>query len=276
MLPRLLKDVLKGILPPEQLVGVESGIDIVGDIAILRLTEQTKELAPRVGEAVLGALKNVKVVLDQEGPVEGEYRLRKLAHLAGEQRTVTVHRENNCAFKVDVATCYFSPRLSTERLRIAEMVKDGERILNMFAGVGPFSIAIARRRKVEIYGNELNTIAYEYHLENNHLNKVASKIETMNLDAATLPSRLSTKFDRILMPHPSGSLDYLQAARELLKEGGTIHCYSHVSAPNPEEALSLLRSKIDSVLREEHEATLRRVREVGPRLLEMVAEVRIP
>jgi tRNA (guanine37-N1)-methyltransferase len=275
-LPRLLREVLKGVIPPEELAGVESGIDIVGDIAILRLTESMKELAPRIGEALLGALKNLKVVLDQSGPIEGEYRLRKLTHLAGEERTVTVHRENNCAYRVDVATCYFSPRLSTERLRIAEMVKDGERILNMFAGVGPFSIAIAKRKEVEVCSNELNTIAYEYHLENNRLNKVASKIETMNLDAATLPSLLTRKFDRILMPHPSGSLNYLSAAREVLKDGGTIHCYSHVSARSPGEAASLLRSRIDSSVKEEHETTVRRVREVGPRLLEMAAEIRIP
>jgi tRNA (guanine37-N1)-methyltransferase len=274
-LTRLLKELLRGIVTPEQLAGVESGIDVVGDIAILRLTEPIKRLAPRVGEAVLVALKNVKVVLDQEGPIEGEYRLRKLIHIAGERRTTTVHRENNCAFSLDVATCYFSPRLSTERLRVAGVARDGEKILNMFAGVGPFSIVIARRREVDVCSNELNRAAYEYHLQNNRLNKVASRIETLNLDAAELPSRLGRKFDRILMPHPSGSLDYLHAAVELLKEGGTIHCYSHVSATNPEEGASLLRSRIDSTVEEEHKATVRKVREVGPRLLEMVAEIRV-
>ena len=79
-------------------------------------------------------------------------------------------------FMVDVEKCYFSPRLSTERARIADLVEDGEVVLNMFAGVGPYSITIAKRKKAEVYSNELNEAAYRLHLENNRLNKVEERI----------------------------------------------------------------------------------------------------
>ncbi len=274
-MPRFLKDALKGILPHEQGEEVESGMDIVGDIAILRLNESLKSSGQVVGEAVLKALKNVKVVLDQASPVAGEYRLRKLRHLAGEMRTTTIHKENSLRFKVDVETCYFSPRLSTERLRIADAVVDGERILNMFAGVGPFSITIARRRNVEVCSNELNRAAYEIHLENNLLNKVGEKVVTLNFDAATLPSRLSVMFDRILMPHPVAAMNYLGAATELLKSGGWIYYYRHVSAPSLQEGAVALQREVDRLVETEHETRIRKGREVGPRLIEILAEIRV-
>jgi tRNA (guanine37-N1)-methyltransferase len=274
-LPRFLKDALRGTVPEEQIELVESGMDLVGDIAILRLNESMKSLGPAVGERVLSVLKNVRVVLDQESPIEGEYRLRKLRHLAGEKRTMTTHRENNLMFKVDVETCYFSPRLSTERLRVADAVIDGERILNMFAGVGPFSITIARRRNVEICSNELNRAAYELHLENNLLNKVDAKIVTLNADAAQLPSQLAVKFDRILMPHPSGAMNYLSEATQLLRSGGWIYYYRHVSAPSLEEGALVLQREVDKLVEQEHETRIRKGREVGPRLIEILAEIRI-
>jgi tRNA (guanine37-N1)-methyltransferase len=254
---------------------VESGMDIVGDIAILRLNDSLKSLGPAVGEKVLSAFKNVKVVLDQESPIEGEYRLRKLRHLAGEKRTMTIHRENNLSFKVDVETCYFSPRLSTERFRVADAVIDGERILNMFAGVGPFSITIASRRDVEVFSNELNRAAYELHLENNLLNKVDAKIVTLNADAALLPSQLAVKFDRILMPHPSGAMNYLSEATELLRQEGWIYYYRHVSAPNIEEGAVALQREVDKLVEQKHETRIRKGREVGPRLIEILAEIKV-
>jgi tRNA (guanine37-N1)-methyltransferase len=275
--PRFLKNVLRGVLPDEQVGEVETGVDIIGDIAILRLTEPTRGVGHAIGEAVLGALKNVRVVLDQESPIGGEFRLRRLRHLAGEERTMTTHRENGLKFKVDVGTCYFSPRLSTERLRIAEAVRDGERVLNMFAGVGPFSITIARKTKdVEICSNELNTAAYELHLENNALNKVESRIVTLNGDAALLPSQLAVKFDRVLMPHPSGAMDYLGPATELVRPGGRIYYYRHVSAPGPEDGRLALEREVSELVGREHLTSTRRVREVGPRLIEMVAEIQLP
>ena len=141
-----------------------------------------------VAAAILKNVTSIKCVFEQRGGMEGEFRLRKLSHLGGEDRTVTTHRENGCAFKVDLAQCYYSPRLSTERLRIAEAVGGEESVLNMFAGVGPFSIPIAKKRKARVTSCELNEHACRFHVENNGLNKVDGLVDVVNADAMQLPT----------------------------------------------------------------------------------------
>lgn len=257
---------------------VETGIDVIGDIAIVKLGEGREEKkeeddGPAVGRAIMEAMRNVRAVYDQRGGLEGDFRLRRLRHLAGEERTLTLHRENGLRFVVDVESCYFSPRLSTERARIADLVEDGEVVLNMFAGVGPYSITVARRKDVEVYSNELNEAAYRLHLENDRLNKVEERVHATNEDAMTL-AHPDGRFDRVLMPHPSQSDRFLGAARRMVREGGWIHYYRHVSGASVEEASATLEAELRPLLGDGDTFTCRRVREIGPHYLELVADIR--
>ena len=245
---KLLRGALGSVLPAAQLRALETGIDIIGDIAIVKLPEDAKDGGPAVGGAILASMKNVKAVFDQEGGLEGDFRLRRLHHLAGENRTLTVHRENGMRFTVDVEKCYFSPRLSTERVRIADLVEGGEIVLNMFAGVGPYSITIARRRKAEVYSNELNETAHRLHLENNRLNKVEERMHMLNVDAMNLDRTLDLKFDRILMPHPSQSNRFLATALRMVKKRGWVHYYRHLSGADFEEARANLGAELGESL----------------------------
>src|SRR5271170_2390570 len=210
-----------------ELSALESGIDVIGDIAIVKLREGAEGKEEALAKAILEEMRSVKCVYGQEGGIEGDYRLRKLRHLGGEERTTTLHKENGVRLKLDVETCYFSPRLSTERLRIAAQVGRGERVLNMFAGVGPYSVLIAK--KTEVWSCELNDAAFRYHVENNKLNKVEGRVKMVEGDAMLLPQKLEgeRKFERILMPHPSQSNLFLPAAHSLLAPGGVIHYYRH-------------------------------------------------
>jgi tRNA (guanine37-N1)-methyltransferase len=271
---RMLRQALGGELTGPELEALEGGIDVIGDIAIVKLRESLAARAALVGEAVLRNMKNVKCVYGQEGGIEGDYRLRKLRHLAGEERTETMHRENGLRFKLDVATCYFSPRLSTERLRIADAVEDGERVLNMFAGVGPFSITIAKRKEAKVLSCEANKAACDFHLENNRLNKVERKVEVVRGDAMDLPEKVKERFDRVLMPHPSQSNLFLPAALALAKPGGVVHYYRHVTGRTPEEAKENLAAELATFGFEGFAS--RKVREIGPRHLELVADLRAP
>lgn len=274
-MPRLIRAALEraGIEDPER---VSSGVDVVGDIAIVRLTGFGRREKRRIGESLLEEMKNVKVVLEQEGGIEGEYRLRKLSHLAGEKRTLTVHRENGCAFRVDVARTYFSPRLSTERLRVAGAVGRKERVLNMFAGVGPFSILIAKRAGASVTSCEINGYAAELHAENNRLNKVQDLVSVINDDAANLPALVKSKFNRILLPHPSKADRFLPTALEMAKKGGRLVYYRHLLGVDETEAAGVMRRELKGHLPPGSRSTLHRVREVGPRWVEMVADVRLP
>ncbi|MBI2649404.1 MAG: class I SAM-dependent methyltransferase family protein [Thaumarchaeota archaeon] len=268
-LARLLREI-----PHPSGDALESGVDVIGDIAIVRY-DPSRDMRT-IGKKIIELVKNVSAVYGQEGGIEGEFRLRRLRHLAGEQRTVTVHRENGCQFRLDVARCYFSPRLSTERLRIAEMARDGEQILNMFAGVGVYSVTVAKKRDVHVESCELSKTAFEFHLENNSLNKVATRVNAVNDDAANLPSILKEKFDRILMPLPSNSDKFLGAALALAREGAVIHYYRHVSAENLVEAKGVLDDELAPILPHRSETKVRKVREVGKRYLELAADITLP
>jgi tRNA (guanine37-N1)-methyltransferase len=272
-LPRLIRTALeKAGLEP---VSVTTGVDVVGDIAIVRLPGLRSREKKRFAVALLEQMSHVKCAFEQEGGIEGEYRLRKLAHLAGERRTTTLHRENGCAYKVDVAKCYFSPRLSTERLRVASQVKTKERVLNMFAGVGPFSIPIAKTAGARVTSCEINGLAASLHEENDRLNKVKELVDVVEGDAANLPDLVTGKFDRVLMPHPSQADKFLAVALTMAKKKAVIHYYRHVLGRDESEAAGVMGVELDAVLPRKSRYVLRKVREVGPRWVEMVADVRL-
>ncbi len=229
----------------------------------------------KLARALLDEIPNVKCVYQQEGGVGGEYRLRRLRHLAGEKRTLTVHRENGCSFKVDVRRCYFSPRLSTERLRVASAAGAHERVLNMFAGVGPFSVVIAKRSGAKVTSCELNRYACALHKENVEINKVAELVEVVNRDASDLKGTVEGKFDRILMPHPSAADKFLMNALSLARAGGLIHYYRHVPGRTEKEGMENLELELGELLPSRATYKLRKVREVGPRWLELAADIKL-
>ncbi len=217
----------------------------------------------------------MRCVFEQKGGIEGEHRLRSLRHLAGDKRTLTIHRENGCVFKVDVARCYFSPRLSTERLRIARQAKSGEQVLNMFAGVGPFSIPIAKIAGARVASCEINQYACGLHEENDRLNKVEDSVRVIRGDAKELPKKLEMKFDRVVMPHPSQADRFLPTALAMVKKGGTIYYYRHVLGRDEEEASEGFVDEFSRLIPKGTSYSLRKVREVGPRWLEMVADLKL-
>jgi len=244
---RQLRKILEEVLPHEELAHIYNSYDIVGDIAIIRLNENSRKYGKNIAEAIMKVHGNVKTVLGQVAPVHGEFRLRKIEHLAGENKTTTIHRESECLFSVDLEKCYFSPRLFYERLRIAKQVKNGEKVVNMFAGVGCFSIIIAKHSNVEkIYSIDLNPTAVKYMQENIRLNRVYGKVVPMEGDAKEIiQKRLCRTADRVLMPLPEKALNYMPYALLALKTGGGwIHFYDFEHAFKGENAVEKAKIKV--------------------------------
>jgi tRNA (guanine37-N1)-methyltransferase len=233
------------------LLYVYNSYDIVGDIAILRLTEKAMKYSRIIAESLLSIHKNVKTVLSQTGPVFGDFRIRKLEHLAGENKTVTLHRESGCLFRVDVEKCYFSPRLFYERMRIARQVGNGEIVVNMFAGVGCFSIIIAKHSNVEkVYSIDVNPAAFQYMQENVRLNRVYGKVVPLFGDAKEIiEERLCHVADRVLMPLPEKALEYLPYALLALKNVGLIHYYDFEHAKKGENPVEKVKLKVAEKLK---------------------------
>ncbi len=221
--PRSLKEALEGILTGEELKFVPTAFDVIGDIAVLEIPDELKKKEKTIAETLLRIFKNIRVVAKKRGSVEHEYRTRTVKVIGGEKRTQTVHREYGCFYKLDVSRAYFSPRLGTERMRIASKVRKNERVLVMFAGVGPYAILIAKNKKPkEVVAVELNPDAVRFMDENIKLNKV--DVKSVRGDAKKVTPKLG-KFDRIVMPLPLTASDFLDVALPALKKNGTIHFY---------------------------------------------------
>lgn len=200
----------------EDLLGFEPSFEIIGDIAVT-----VEDYDRKVGEAIMAVHSNVKTVLVPVTGVTGEFRVREFRVLCGEGRTTTTYREHGFAFEMDLAKVYFSPRLSTERKRVADQVTDMEFVVDMFAGVGPFAIPLAKRA-MYVVAVDKNPAAVEYLQKNIQLNHVKS-IEAVCMDARDLA--LPQPADRAIMNLPHSAFDFLEKAFELVHTGGIIHYY---------------------------------------------------
>jgi len=242
-----LRALLSEILSSEELAYVYNSYDVVGDIAIARLTEVSEEPCQDIAEAVMRVHKNIKTVLAQTSPVHGTFRIRKLEYVAGENRTVTTHVESGCSFSVDVEQCYFSPRLSYERMRIAKQVRRNEVVVNMFAGVGCFSLLIAKHSNAsKIYSIDVNPVAVQFMQENVRVNRVYGKVIPILGDAREVAERrLCNTANRVLMPLPEKAFEYLPCALSvLIGFGGWIHYYDFEHATKNEDPVEKVKSKV--------------------------------
>lgn len=217
-------------------------IDIIGDIAIIKVPDPLMKKRFEYAEKILELLPSINTIFRQRSPVTGSYRLRDLEFLAGKYKTLTIHKEYGCKFYVDVMRTYFTPRLATERWRIANLTRDGETIVNMFAGIGPYSILIAKHRKeTKIYSIDINYDAVKLHKWNVKLNKVENYVTVYLGDAEeVIMNNLVKMADRVLMPLPEHALGYLSVALSALRDEGWLHIYLHVPYnKNRNEALDL-------------------------------------
>ncbi|MDX1442107.1 MAG: class I SAM-dependent methyltransferase family protein, partial [Nitrosopumilaceae archaeon] len=233
----MLKKALESILSSQESEELISAFDQIGDIIIVRIPDSLLSKKKIIGETLLKEVKIVKSVFYQASPVEGDFRTRNLEILAGENRTETEYKEFGCRFKVDVANAFFSPRLSTERERIANLIQEGEIVVNMFAGVGMFSIMAAKQKKCTVYSIDINPIASKLCEKNIQLNKLSGEVISINGEASeVIDSQLDGKADRTLMLLPEKSDEFLDSAIKATKNGGIIHYYCHIHADKKQDA----------------------------------------
>lgn len=233
-------ELLDGEIPKRLQAYLPHSADIVGDIAIIELPPELQEYRKPIGEAILKAYKNVRTVLSKASAVSGTYRLREFEIVAGERRTVTTYKENGCQFYVDVARVYFSSRLSHERNRIVSLVKEHETIVDLFAGVGPFAVQIARKyENVEVYAVDVNPDAFALMKRNVRLNRVDSRVHPFLGDARqVVDDELTGIADRVIMNLPEKAIDFMDAACKALKpREGIVHFYCFVNATNSLETV---------------------------------------
>ena len=273
----MLKSALRGILDAGECEELVSAFDQIGDIIIVRIPDSLLPRKEIIGRTLLQEVKTARSVFYQSSAVRGDFRTRSLEILAGEDRTETAYRESGCRFTVDVENAFFSPRLSTERGRIAGLVADGETILNMFAGIGMFSIMMAKKKQCRVYSIDINPVASSLCERNIRSNKLLGQVISINGDAQKIVEKeFAGTADRTLMLLPERSDEFLDVAINATKDGGIIHYYSHIHADKKSDAAILSERHLMQESRVNMKIIGSRiVRPVGPRYYQTVVDAKI-
>ncbi|GAB6148267.1 class I SAM-dependent methyltransferase [Stetteria hydrogenophila] len=241
------------------------GYWLVGDILVFNPREGVSldRLRAYAGELVArGVAGAAWLKVGTHGP----YRLPRLVHLAGEERTETTAREYGLRFRVDVARAYYNPRLSFEHRRVAEQARDGERVLDMFTGVGGFAVHIAHLRAARVLAVDINPHAVRLAAWNVCANKLRGTVALARADARLLPSVLEPVFDRVVMNHPTGSLGFIREACSLATPRGAAVLHVYTLASEPSQAASAVAERLEGAgCRAIGEPKAREVLEYSPR-----------
>ncbi|XP_028251524.1 tRNA (guanine(37)-N(1))-methyltransferase [Parambassis ranga] len=242
------EEVLEAVLPEGQ--DVTSGFSRVGHIAHMNLREHQLPYRNLIGQVIMDKNPGVTCVVNKTSIIDSTFRNFKMEVLAGEENMVAKVKENGVSFEFDFSRVYWNPRLSTEHQRVVQLVKRGDTVFDVFAGVGPFAIPAARLG-ANVLANDLNPESYRWLQHNCKLNKVESKVRTFNLDGRAfikgplkqeLLALLKGKANiHVVMNLPALALDFLDAFRGLLHQEPpceenlpTVHCYGFFKDNNPD------------------------------------------
>lgn len=236
-------EAVEGLVEGEDLCKALKGVDIIGRIAVIKIPREWQGIRHQVGERILAKL-GVDSVYMQTAPARQGDRVRGLEWLAGKRSTMTVYSEHGCKFFVDIEKVYFSPRLSNERRRIAGLVVEGETVVNMFAGVGTFSIIIAKSKDVKVFSIDNNPNAFELMIENVAKNRLNGKVIPILADAREAVAELERSAERVLMPLPELAESYLEDAVRMLRGEGWIHVYAHEKGGNKSDAVEKAKARV--------------------------------
>lgn len=222
------KDRLKEFLPDESTI---RSFDQLGTIAIIEIPSEIIEHQVRIANCLLQSNKLVKTVLKKSDRHDGVFRTQKMEYLAGIETKIAMFGENSCRFILDVEQVYFSIRQSTERNRIAKLVQPDELVLVMFSGAAPFPCILGRHTQAKhIDAVELNPVGHHYAIENIKLNRLETRVSPHYGDARVVVPTFKQKYDRIIMPLPKTSEEFLDVAIASSKIGTIIHLYTFAAA----------------------------------------------
>jgi len=225
-------ELLERALSKDERKLLAKGYDAFGDIAVIEISEELRSKSRTIASAILKSNKHIKTVFAKVGAVSGLYRIRRVRYIAGEKTSMAHHVENGCTFVFDIKKTFFSPRLSYERHRICKLARDGENIAVPFAGVGPFAIEIGKAHpSSKVIAIELNRRAYNYMVKNISINRTRNVVPVCGNFSKIAKTRTDWA-DRIVMPSPTTTMNFLGPVIQMAKKRATVHLYVFCDAKN--------------------------------------------
>jgi tRNA (guanine37-N1)-methyltransferase len=240
--------------------------DQFGEIAVLKLDPSHAPIAFRkqVGELIISRYPRLKTVLNKIDVVEGIKRIYPAEHLAGEEIWHSWHQEYGVFIYVDLQRAYFNPRLAEEHHRVAMSIEPGEKVLDLFTGVGPFALHCAKSNQCDIIAIDINPFAIFALQKSMKRNKLLGYINPIIGDSRNV-LQFQRHFDRVIINLPQKSAEFLPYAAKLLKKGGIITFYQFISKlDNPEEEIRNLIAQKLANINSYKELNLKAGREVSP------------
>ncbi|XP_071962760.1 tRNA (guanine(37)-N(1))-methyltransferase-like [Antedon mediterranea] len=291
-------EIVKAILPDD--VVVASSYSRIGHIAHMNLRPEHDEYKHIIGQVLIDKTPGIKTVVNKTSEINNEFRFFKMEILAGESNMVASVKEHHCSFEFDFSKVYWNPRLSTEHARITAIINRGDIVFDIFAGVGPFAIPMARKGGI-IFANDLNPESYKWLAHNRKLNKVEKRLNTFNMDGRefirtivkdeliAMATSAKPEYERerdvhIVMNLPSLALEFLDTYRGLFSDVSdevqrriplpTVHCHCFSKEMNAgmdvlQRTSAILKHKVDS-------AVVIDVRDVSPNKEMMCVMFKMP
>jgi tRNA (guanine37-N1)-methyltransferase len=257
-----------------------AGYDMVGNIVVFKFVKGVKvSEKKRIALKFLEEHKAVLTALEKIDKFKGRLRVQKTSWIAGEKTKEVLYKENDCVFRFNVDTCYFSPRLSSERKEVAEKVRLGEKVLVMFGGVAPFAIIIAKASKAEkVVSVELGRECNKYAQENVKRNKLQGKVEIVGGDVKRVlgkDGKVKGEFDRIVMTRPNLKDSFLDLALLRIKEKGIIHYYGFYELSDEAKMKDMIKSEASKARRKIRILKVKKAGEVGIKKYRWRVDIRV-
>jgi len=235
-----LKIELENKIPKSALAALPHSYFIVGDILTLKLNGELTKYKTKIGSAILKIVPSARSIA-LIGEIKGKKREPSIEIIAGSKKTETVHKEHGCSFALDIAKIMWSKGNKGEKLRLLNLATPREIVVDMFAGIGYFSIPLAKHKKAEVHAIDVNPNALKFLKKNVFLNGIADRVKIYKGDSKEIIAKLNVTPDRILMGY-FPAYDFFDSAMKISKKGTVIHFHDKATENDVPEHLEKLKS----------------------------------
>ncbi len=250
--------------------------DVFGNIAIAKFPREFKIMdRKKFANKILKDNCSIRTVLEKVGKFSGRLRKMQTKYLAGEKTKEVLYKENDCVFRFNIDTTYFSSRLSNERKEVAFKIKKKDNVLVMFAGVAPFSIVIAKKSGARVWSNEINREANKYAKLNIELNKVKDKVELISGDVKKAVGKMKNRFDVIVMPRPQLKDTFLTEAFKVSKKGTRIFYYGFCKEDEKDKIVEQIEEEAKKSKKKIKILKTKKAGEIGPYKIRLRVDLRV-
>ena len=270
-----IKKLLSKEVPPDLINKIPDKWEKIGDVGIIKLHPDLENYSKMIGKTFAKIL-HCKTVLNDVGGISGIYREPNVEIIYGAKRTETVHKENGIRFKLDLQKVMFSSGNMDERIRMAKISNKKETVVDLFAGIGYFTIPIAVYSKPKkIFACEINPISYEYLCNNISLNHVTEIVEPLLGDNKEIaPKNVA---DRVVMGYIRDTHKFLQIAMNCLKDHTGIIHYHDVIPDDviPKKPFIFIQKAAEQYNSDVELMTFKKIKSYAPGVSHVVLDVKI-